>query len=456
MATSTSLSDKLVFAALDGENWKPEDGAEFVKLHFYPDEGFQLKKVEIDSCKSEFNDAVTVYINFDEMSAAADLSVKKATVNFEKAVFARSVTINFRKNKELCIGEVRFYDEKDKQISLKLPKIVEGSVIASETASPVQSYDAMNLFDSRYEYAWASDKKGKGVTLDFKFKETQKFNKIKIWNGYQRSDQHCYSNGRLKSATLTGEDGYSQKIQLQDILGPQEIILEKPYKGNSLRLTVDDIYAGKMYKGLVLSEIRFGKDKDWVLIDPIKRSQSIAQSNHLQFTSSNLNEILNRGLRGIEISDYPAEMQSTEVISSSENLDEQGNVRTDSTWSLRMRSDGSFFMEGNTSDQSGELRKTSKFYAIGNYEVKKSSADSLELRVFGYMRKYSSTFMEKYSDMDCNGCGRDCNMGNQDPDKKEIIFQDFITIKKWNGNVYIQNTSSSRKLDFQILEMNLE
>lgn len=460
MATSTSLSDKLAFVALNGENWKPEDGAEFVKIHIYPDEGFQLKKVEIDSCKSEFNDAVTVYINFDETSAAADLSAKKATVNFEKAVFARSVTINFRKNKELCIGEVRFYDEKDKQISLKLPNIVEGSVIASETASPVQSYDVMNLFDSRYEYAWASDKKGKGITLDFKFKETQKFNKIKIWNGYQRSDQHCYSNGRLKSATLTGEDGYSQKIQLQDILGPQEILLEKTYKANSLRLTVDDIYEGKMYKGLVLSEIRFGKDKDWFLIDPIKRSQSIAQSNHLQFTSSNLNEILNRGLRGIEISDYPTEMQSTEMISSSENSDEQGNVRTDSTWSLRMRSDGSFFMEGDTSDQNagaqGVFNETSKFYAIGNYEVKKSSADSLELRVFGYMRKYSSTFMEKYSDMDCNGCGRDCNMGNQDPNKKEIIFQDFITIKKWNGNVYIQNTSSSRKLDFQILEMALE
>ncbi len=27
MATSTSLSDKLVFAALKGENWKPENGA---------------------------------------------------------------------------------------------------------------------------------------------------------------------------------------------------------------------------------------------------------------------------------------------------------------------------------------------------------------------------------------------------------------------------------------------
>lgn len=183
MATSTSLSDKLVFAALDGENWKPEDGAEFVKLHFYPDEGFQLKKVEIDSCKSEFNDAVTVYINFDEMSAAADLSVKKATVNFEKAVFARSVTINFRKNKELCIGEVRFYDEKDKQISLKLPKIVEGSVIASETASPVQSYDAMNLFDSRYEYAWASDKKEKELLSISNLKKLRSSIKSKFGTG---------------------------------------------------------------------------------------------------------------------------------------------------------------------------------------------------------------------------------------------------------------------------------
>ncbi|AYV57317.1 NADase-type glycan-binding domain-containing protein [Leptospira kmetyi] len=464
MATSTSLSDKLAFAALGGGSWKPEDGAEFVKLHFYPDEGFQLKKVEVDSCKGEFSDAVTAYINFDEFSAAADLSGKKASVNFEKPVYARSVTINFRKNKELCIGEIRFYDEREKQFSLKLPKIVEGSATASETANPVQSYDVMNLFDSRYEYAWASDKKGKGVVLNFKFNEPQKFDTIKIWNGYQRSDQHCYSNGRLKTATLTGDNGYSQKIQLQDVLGPQEIALEKPFEGTSLRLTVDDIYAGKMYKGFVLSEIRFGKDKNWVLINPISRSQSIARSNHLQFTPPDLDGILNHGLRGSEVSELPAEIQSTENIASSETAapaaEESEGQRVSSDWSLRMRSDGSFFMEGNTQDQSGMdsgmLHKSSKFYAIGNYEVKESSADSLKLRVFGYMRKYSSSFVESYGDMDCNGCGRDCNMADNDPDKKEIIFQDFITIKKLNGNVYVQNTSPSRKLDFKALEMTLE
>ncbi|EMO44560.1 NADase-type glycan-binding domain-containing protein [Leptospira santarosai] len=469
MATSTSLSDKLAFAALNGENWKPEEGAEFVKLHFYPDEGFQLKKVEVDSCKGEFNDAITIYINFDELSVAAELSAQKAAVNFNNPVFARSVTINFRKNKELCIGEIRFYDEKEKQISLKLPKIVEGSVTASETADPVQSYDAMNLFDSRYEYAWASDKKGQGVTLDFKFKESQKFNRIKIWNGYQRSDQHCYSNGRLKSATLTGENGYNQKIQLQDVLGPQEIILEKTYQGAFLRLTVDDIYAGKTYKGFVLSEIRFGKDKDWVLIDPTRRSQSIAQSNHLQFTASNLNGILNHGLIGSEVSEHLVEIQSSEIIPPSPETEAPEFQETDkqrilSEWSLRMRSDGSFFMEGDTRDQSRGItsrfksgkalrHNTSKFYAIGNYEVKEVSSDALKLRIFGYMRKYSSSSMEKSGDMDCNGCGRDCNMGNQDPDKKEIIFQDFITIKNRNGNVYVQNTSPNRKLDFKILEM---
>ncbi|TGK14427.1 NADase-type glycan-binding domain-containing protein [Leptospira stimsonii] len=466
MATSTSLSDKLAFAALGGSSWKPEDGAEFVKMHFYPDEGFQLKKVEVDSCKGEFSDAVTAYINFDELSASATLSGTKAIVSFEKPVYSRSVTINFRKNKDLCIGEIRFYDERDKPFSLKLPKIVEGSAKASETANPVLSYDVMNLFDSRYEYAWASDKKGKGVVLDFKFKEPQKINSIKIWNGYQRSDQHCYSNGRLKAATLTGDNGYVQKIKVQDILGPQEIALEKTFEGASLRLTVDDIYAGKMYKGLVLSEIRFGMDKNWILINPISRSQSIARQNHLQFTPPDLDTILNHGLRGSEVSALPEEVQSTETIAEAEPVagastsEETNGVRIESNWSLRMRSDGSFFMEGDTQDQKsddmGYVNKTSKFYAIGNYEVKESSADSLKLRVFGYMRKYSSSFEEKYGDMDCNGCGRDCNMAETDPDKKEIIFQDFITIKKLNGNIYVQNTSPSRKLDFKTLEMALE
>ncbi|MBF3377185.1 NADase-type glycan-binding domain-containing protein [Leptospira borgpetersenii] len=475
MATSTSLSDKLAFAALGEGGWKPEEGAEFVKLHFYPDEGFQLKRMEVDSCKGEFTDEATVYINFDELSATANLSNKKGVVSFEKAVFARSVTINFRKNKDLCIGQIRFYDEKDKQFSLKLPKIVEGSVIASDTLSPVSSYDVMNLFDSRYEYAWASDDrkgKGVGVTLDFQFSERQTITKIKIWNGYQRSDQHCYSNGRLKEATLTGDNGYNQKIQVQDILGPQEIQLEKPFEGKNLRLTVTDIYAGKMYKGIVLSEIRFGEKKNWILIDPIKRSQSIAESNHLQFTASNLDKILNRGLIGSEISRAPFEDQNTQTIESTETIgteistaEESNQERLKSNWSLRMRSDGSFFMEGNAYDQSpvGDERwvyKKSKFYAIGNYDVKEVSAEGLKLRVFGFMRRYSSSHEidEKLisKDMDCNGCGRDCNMGNQDPNKKEIIFQDFITIKNLNGNIYVQNTSPSRKLDFRILKMNLE
>ncbi|EMF79882.1 hypothetical protein LEP1GSC188_1853 [Leptospira weilii serovar Topaz str. LT2116] len=93
---------------------------------------------------------------------------------------------------------------------------MEGSVIASDTLSPVSFYDVTNLFDSRYEYAWASDdRKGKGdaVTLDFRFNERQRITKIKIWNGYQRSDQHCYSNGRLKEATLTITNPTSTRIQ---------------------------------------------------------------------------------------------------------------------------------------------------------------------------------------------------------------------------------------------------
>ncbi|EMN38243.1 hypothetical protein LEP1GSC085_2342 [Leptospira interrogans str. L0996] len=66
---------------------------------------------------------------------------------------------------------------------LKLPNIVEGSVIASETASPVQSYDVMNLFDSRYEYAWASDKKVKELLLILNLKKLKSSIKSKFGTG---------------------------------------------------------------------------------------------------------------------------------------------------------------------------------------------------------------------------------------------------------------------------------
>ncbi|MFB5650524.1 discoidin domain-containing protein [Leptospira wolffii] len=459
MITATSMDSGLPFDILEGKKWRPEPGANFVKLHFYPDEAFSLSQIEVESCNGNFSDPITAYINFDEYSQ--DLgSGSVASVKFDPPRTARSVTFNFHKNTDLCIAKVNFYDEKGSKMKWKGPKVVDASVKASETAKPNLSYDVMNLFDSRYEYAWASDKKGAGVFLDFDFKETQKISSIKIWNGYQRSDRHCQTNGRLKVATLTGDNGYKETIQVQDIMGPQTIALSKPFEGKKLRLTVDSIYEGKDYKGLVLSEVRFSDGEDWILPNPLEQVQKIAKHNAFQFSAAGANGVLNWSFVGGEYyGNIPtAAVAATEKPqgeeSASETTAEDSQQLLASNWTLRLRSDGSMFLEGNTSEDDGSGGKVNKsFFALGNYEVKEAKPDSLKLRIFGLVRKMSAReYQEEYYGGDCNGCGRDCNRSD-DPENGEQIFAEHIRLRKSGNKLYVQNENPSKIFQFSVLEL---
>ncbi len=464
MITATSMDTGLPFDILDGKKWRPEPGANFVKLHFYPDESFLLSQIEIESCNGDFSDSITAYINFDEYSQ--DLTGGSvAAVKFDSPRTTRSVTFNFHKNKELCISKVSFYDEKGSKMKWKGPKVVEASVKASETAKPNLSYDVMNLFDSRYEYAWASDKKGVGVSLDFEFKETQKINSIKIWNGYQRSDRHCQTNGRLKTATLTGDNGYTETIQVQDVLGPQTIVLSKPFEGKKLKLNVDSIYEGKDYKGLVISEIRFSDGEDWILPNPIEQVHKIAKHNAFQFSAGGANNVLNWSYVGGEFyGNIPSSSPATEKPETADNVAAEGEPEPQnngellsSNWTLRLRSDGSMFLEGNTSEDDGSGGKVNKsFFALGNYEVKEAKPDSLKLRIFGLVRKMSAReYNEEYYGGDCNGCGRDCNR-NTDPENGEQIFAEHIRLRKSGKILYVQNENPSKIFQFSTLELSQE
>ncbi|PJZ70518.1 hypothetical protein CH373_05465 [Leptospira perolatii] len=465
MITATSMESGLPFDILSGQAWRPEKGASFVKLHVYPDDAFTLSKIEINSCGGNFSDVVTAYINFDEYSQDLTSDGAKASVSFETPRNARSVTFNFHKNTDLCIDKVVFYDEKGSKLNLKAPKVVEASVKASETAKPYLSYDAMNLFDSRYEYAWASDDHGVGVTLDFDFKEEQKIESLKIWNGYQRSDVHCFSNGRLKEATLTGDNGYQAKVAVEDILGPQTVKLEKPFKGKHLRLTVDSIYKGKTYKGLVLSEIRFFDGDDWVLASPIEQVKKIAKENSLQFTAAGANGVLNWSFIGGELyGDIPVSGAGSSEAPDSQAVAEANPTPSEdfaqpesSNWTLRLRTDGSMFLEGNTRESDGATGTNRSFFALGNFEVKEAKPDNLKLRIFGFVRTFTEKeYNEDYYGGDCNGCGRDCNMANDDPNKKEKIFQEFIRIKKVGNKLYVQNENPNKIFHFKTLELNNE
>ncbi|MCX8000136.1 MAG: hypothetical protein N3A69_14480, partial [Leptospiraceae bacterium] len=286
MVNATSSKKNLAFSALNGDIWETEKNSEYVKFHIYPDEVFQLSKIELESCSSDLHPPIEVFINFDEFIRPLDVKGKTAVYEFSTPVTTRSITFNFERNQDICLKKISFYDEKKKGIKFKTPRIIKGIAVASETSKPEESYGIMNLFDSRFEYAYASIKGGKGVTLKFTFDKEEKVEALKIWNGYQRSDVHCIENGRVKSMYVKGEN-YEEKITLDDIMGGQVVKLSKPFKGKELTLVVDEIYKGKDV-GIVISELRFFDGREWFMLDPFPRYKEIATANHKYFQNANL------------------------------------------------------------------------------------------------------------------------------------------------------------------------
>lgn len=436
MIYANSVKDRLPWGVFNKAGWAAEDNNQYVKLHMYVDEPFYLARMEIVSCGGQFTTDALLYINFNEiletLSLDADSQFKMLVSNAQvNASGVRSLTVNFQENKNVCVAEVRLYDENNVLYSVKTPQVIEGNAQASSTLEPALSYDVMNLFDSRYEYAWSS--KGEGTAadvLDFTFATPQTINKIKLWNGYQRSDTHCFSNGRAKKIVVTGDGGFSQTLTASDIMGSQVLTFTKPFTGTHLKITVPEAYAGKMYRDLVVSELRFGNDQGWFALNPLPFMQKVVNENRQKFLAANLVQVLNASLQG----------EHTQVA----NADKQKY----GAWTLRLRADGSLYVEGYT-DASGDSMHD--FTALGNYEIQEASPGQIKMRIFGLMQK------KKYDEGgDCNGCGRDCNIKTNANGEQEKIFQDNISLVIKDGRYSVTNLSKVKKLGFDSLDLKLE
>ena len=109
---------------------------------------------------------------------------------------------------------------------------------------------------------------------------------------------------------------------------------------------------------------------------------------------------------------------------------------------VRLRADASFYLSG---------FEASRYFALGNYEVKGVSKKGIKLRLFGL---YYET--EIYGD--CNGCGRDCNKHDlPEGVLEQKIFQEYVTIKPIQGGSFeIVNNSGGKKLPFSSLVLKKE
>ncbi len=407
-----------------------------MKLHLYFDEPIKLSSVQIDSCGSKIDPKMSVFLNFDQWVLRADqtqttdtpdaLTPKKVGEGLlldgiDKTIDVRSLTFNFETNSGFKLCGLNLRDPKGEPIGLKTPTLVAGSIEASSTLEPKTAYDPIFLFDSRFEYGWASQQQAKDVDLNFRFDQPQRIEKLRIWNGYQRSVTHCVSNSRAKTVKITGDAGYSAEISLKDTLGSQLITLPKPFEGKQLKFSITDSFLGKSYKDLVISEIRFFDGKDWLMIDPTGKLKATLAANRAQFAKAKVEALLN-------------DSYTTEPDSSPEN--------TDLYSTLRLRADGSFYLSGQS------VEEGSSFFALGNYEIKESDeTKGIKLKLFGL--HYIT-----YDDGDCNGCGRDYNLSGTQSQDGERIFQEFFTLKPAPNNAFeVLNAGGGKKIKFTKIKL---
>ncbi|MDH4263158.1 MAG: hypothetical protein OEV78_08965 [Spirochaetia bacterium] len=443
MIYTNALGEKLPFEIFEKGNWKPANNARYVKLHMYFDEPITVKKYEIDTCK-KLSSNVSVFLNFDEW--IFNLASNEQGYQYEnyptykdgvysrtefldsskKYPQVRSMTINFNSSTNFSICGIRIYNENDEAYHVITPHRVKAQVKATSTLKPDKAYGVVNLFDSRFEYGWASDAKPKDVQIDIDFQTEQDVQKIRIWNGYQRSVKHCYENSRVKTLILKGDKDYSVEVQAADQLGSQVINLPKPYHGKKLTVYVKDAYIGKTYKDLVISEIRFFNGQNWFLLDPYEELISQIHDMQQTFEKSGFKDVLNQG------------------FAASKNGD-KADDNTYSYSSIRLRADGSFYLDGSVNDYSKAMGKY--YFSLGNFDVIEKKQNQLRMRLFGLLYQ-----TENELHMDCNGCGRDCNTSDTDSNQKYMIFQEFVTLTPdGKGGFNVINESGGKKLPFKML-----
>ncbi|MPM25722.1 hypothetical protein SDC9_72222 [bioreactor metagenome] len=148
-----------------------------------------------------------------------------------------------------------------------LSKIYVSSTLKSQT----DAYSALNLFDGNPDTVWASEGKSEGETIELLFDSGVSFG---ILNGFIKSEALYYDNARIKTLKVEAWRFDSTTDELMS--GEYEVAFDDiPYanidKSNLfncltlfdphdspwdlVRLTVTEVYPGRKYNDLCISEI---------------------------------------------------------------------------------------------------------------------------------------------------------------------------------------------------------
>ncbi len=369
---------------------------EAVRLQFVPDgEGFE----GIVSCRLYVNGVETPFVLSDGATVALNLPVRSLFVRIASTTSTWGEYpvdgINYRGDLPVGISEIVLLvdDGNGNDVPMRVNGIgkVDGRVRASSSLAPAEAYCPDFLFDSRTGFGWADGNtagSGEGESLTFTFDDLQRIERIRIWNGYQRSQAHFEQNERASLFSFgTGEE--TPEYRLADLMGPQEIVLEHPLEGRAFTMTFLDTYAGETYRDLVVSEMSFFDGSTWFVISPGEGET-----------------------RKRAILDWAAGTEAGAFIDRQVfrgDGDPEG-----SSQSLLVRSNGSFVLWRREALGDG----TESTYADGNWQV----LDDRTIRIFGQLHRiarYQEPGFDPYSGV---------RPGDGAPDiDRTTIFSDTLT-----------------------------
>lgn len=318
--------------------------------------------------------------------------------------------VKFPTDLKTRLGEIELFGTGGAPMKVRPLHLEPGSISASSVLSPPEAYNADFLFDSRLEFGWAEGKEdeGLGESITFNFDKEMKIERLKVWNGYQRSDDHFEKNARVENFSfgLAGAD--APTYQLGDQQAPTIIDLDAPLVGKSFELKVLSAYAGSKYKDLLLSELRFFDGQQWF---GLESGGEEARKTALQerVAGTVLDGLLDRNLSYTE---------------------EQGWSGTTFTIRLILRSNGSFVLYKDFEGEMDQSFKKLKEVADGNWSIQELGGGLARVKVFGKLHR----IMEK----DLVYKGRKNKIGKRIYSEILTIYPDMIEGQKMIETMYLK------------------
>ena len=182
----------------------------------------------------------------DEKSQKTEIAseIETETIPTEEEAQEKPQEVISDESEQVEIPEIRMRDVKDVSAS---------SYLSEKNIKHVPD----RIMDGDTTTAWVEgvEGNGEGESITFTFGDLYVVSDIKIWNGYQKSEDLYYKNARTSELELEFSDGSTERISLQDMAsGFQEFALER-HVTSYVKVKIVSTYDGSKYEDTVISEI---------------------------------------------------------------------------------------------------------------------------------------------------------------------------------------------------------